>query len=317
MAAKRSSALVRFVYARCGAKGGEACAALGARRPTNFSELRAAVQDSWPAILGSEGVLPSALLAPLPDLIQLADLCGHRQVAVRLPKARLSFLGVRSSFLEDPKERTFGDVRKGKAPYEDAELAVLKDVIQELTTSQAARRYAASVPLDRDLPELAALAEPLRSHWAKLLEVLGPEVPNTPVMYLGSGEQRTPLHCDPTENITIVVQGSKLFRLFPPAAAPYLRPLGGWLPAAACWLSGVVPAVYSAADAFQPLPGPKPLDVQLQAGQGLYLPAGWWHAVVGSQEPNMAIVFGYAPHESKGARYFQSWLHPFLGKMAS
>ncbi|CAJ1415098.1 unnamed protein product [Effrenium voratum] len=208
MAAKRSSALVRFVYARCGAKGGEACAALGARRPTNFSELRAAVQDSWPAILGSEGVLPSALLAPLPDLIQLADLCGHRQVAVRLPKARLSFLGVRSSFLEDPKERTFGDVRKGKAPYEDAELAVLKDVIQELTTSQAARRYAASVPLDRDLPELAALAEPLRSHWAKLLEVLGPEVPNTPVMYLGSGEQRTPLHCDPTENITIVVQAA-------------------------------------------------------------------------------------------------------------
>lgn len=36
-----------------------------------------------------------------------------------------------------------------------------------------------------------------------------------------------------------------------------------------------------------------------ERGEALYLPAGWWHAVVGSQEPNMAIVFGYAAGTEK------------------
>ena len=57
-------------------------------------------------------------------------------------------------------------------------------------------------------------------------------------------------------------------------------------------------------DAFKPPQGVEPLDIHLQKGQALYLPAGWWHAVQGSQEPNLAVVFGYAPSELKGDRYF-------------
>eukprot|EP00434_Breviolum_minutum_P023471 symbB.v1.2.020704.t2/scaffold1760.1/size102730/2 len=124
-------------------------------------------------------------------------------------------------------------------------------------------------------------------------------------MYLGAGQQRTPLHCDPTENVTLVLEGRKRIRLFPPWAAVHLQPIGGWWAAASCWLSGVVPAVYGAADPFTPSEAtPEAMDIHLGPGDALYLPCGWWHAVVGSQEPNMAIVFGYAPSEIKGARYF-------------
>merc|ERR1712118_306721 len=109
----------------------------------------------------------------------------------------------------------------------------------------------------------------------------------TPSLYLGAHGQRTPLHFDPTENITIVLQGRKTFRLFSPASSPWLRPKGGMVAAAACWMHGVVPAVYSDIDAWK-LPA-APDDVE--AGEMLYLPRAWWHAVAGSSEPNVTMVF--------------------------
>eukprot|EP00435_Cladocopium_sp_Y103_P021177 s1168_g5.t1 len=322
--ASRCSALVRFVYARCGAQlAAPATSAAPPPRRLKASDeegLRRAVQDSWPAIITPEttGALPSRLLQQLPKLQQLRELCGHRQVTVRLPKARFAsfprwlsrhFDGFVDGLAQPAAERrTFGDVRK-KMPYEDVDVLDLKDAIDEFCSERAEgpRFYAASVPLARDLPELAEQLSPLREALEEALHLsVGPPVPNAPVMYLGAGEQRTPLHCDPTENITLVLEGAKLFRLFPPHAAPFLKPLGGWFAAASCWLSGVVPAVYCARDAFATLPEgtPEPLDLQLKPGDALYLPCGWWHAVVGSKEPNMAIVFGYAPSETKGARYF-------------
>lgn len=101
----------------------------------------------------------------------------------------------------------------------------------------------ADVNACRDLPEFDVLCSPLREALEEALHLsLGPPVPNTPVIYLGAREQRTPLHCapwsqpcqcegpaqDPTENITVVTEGSKWFRLFRPKAYHALRPLGGW-----------------------------------------------------------------------------------------
>lgn len=159
--------------------------------------------------------------------------------------------------------------------------------------------YAANLPLQTVLPELA-------EHFLPMEElVLGrygpafgqPPVPGTPVLYLGAGRQRTPLHFDPTENLTAMLQGSKRFRLFPPAASLQLQPRGGALAAFICWLRGVVPAVYSDIDVWglSPLELPRFVDVVLDPGEVLYLPAAWWHAVEGSPEPNASLVFGFAP----------------------
>ncbi|OLP97854.1 hypothetical protein AK812_SmicGene19742, partial [Symbiodinium microadriaticum] len=243
----RTSALVRFVYSRCGASGGRDAAARGAVQvaPGDASALCRAIEANWPAVIpagSGEGLLAS--LQSLPKLAELSELCGHRQVTVRLKKARFPVFGAAEG------ERTFGDVAK-RSPYEDVEKVALRDVMAELQSQESPGRYAASVPLERDLPELSALLKPQEEALASSVGfALGPPVPGAPVMYLGAGGQRTPLHCDPTENITVVVQGQKRFRLFGPAAFPFLRPQGGLLPAISCWLSGVVPAVYSPVDAF-------------------------------------------------------------------
>jgi len=174
--------------------------------------------------------------------------------------------------------------------------------------------YAANVPIEHILPEFAELLRPISTGVAHhLRSAFGPQVPGTPSLYLGAGSQRTPLHFDPTENLTIVLQGTKLFRLFPPSASSQLQPRGGLLAAAACWTAGVVPAVYSDFDAWMATSGrPAAADVVVRAGEVLYLPPGWWHAVAGSAEPNVTVVFGYAPSEAKGARYFQRLRLPFL-----
>ena len=48
-----------------------------------------------------------------------------------------------------------------------------------------------------------------------------------------------------------------------------------------CWLHGVVPAVYSDLDAWQLLDGSDIpcLEADVKAGEALYLPRAWWHAV--------------------------------------
>jgi len=206
----------------------------------------------------------------------------------------------------------FGDPR-ARAPYGRRDRRRLDQVIEQLRASTSgsalADCYAANVPIEVALPELAALLSPLGQGLVdRFGPLFGPAVPGTPALYLGAGGQRTPLHFDPTENLTAVMQGSKHFRLFPPAASLQLQPRGGYLAAAACWLSGVVPAVYSDVDAWRSHGSPRPLDVEVRAGEVLYLPPGWWHAVAGSQAPNVTLVFGFAPGISKGARYFRRLL---------
>merc|ERR1719235_1726157 len=104
--------------------------------------------------------------------------------------------------------------------------------------------YAANLPIDFRLPELAPHLLPVIEIIEKAARgsasspvPLGARIPGTPVIYLGAGMQRTPMHFDPTENLTCVLQGSKHFRLFPPWASSQLRPNGGFLAACACWFS--------------------------------------------------------------------------------
>merc|ERR1719343_1736521 len=107
--------------------------------------------------------------------------------------------------------------------------------------------------MDTALPEFGELFQSFGKEVAERLgEEFGPSVPGTPALYLGAGSQRTPLHFDPTENLTVVLQGQKHFRLFPPAASGSLEPRGGPIAAAACWMGGVIPAVYSDFDAWRP-----------------------------------------------------------------
>lgn len=285
----------------------------------------------------AEELVPAELVgrpdAPSSDLLpRLRTLCGRREVVVRLPRpARLwweQVLHIGSSSGSQGASQgvvtggpLFGDAR-ARYPYSLAERRRLDAVIDELleqdtsrspSTSSASRAvgcYAANVPVEAALPEFAELLAPVGKCVAERLgAVLGFAIPGSPVLYLGAGTQRTPLHFDPTENLTAVLQGAKHFRLLPPWASGQLQPRGGLLAAAVCWSSGVVPAVYSDVDAWS-LPGrtdggPASVDITVGAGEVLYLPPGWWHAVSGSPEPNVTVVFAFAPSAAKAARHAQ------------
>ncbi len=122
-------------------------------------------------------------------------------------------------------------------------------------------------------------------------------IPNAPLIYMGKGVQRTPLHFDPTGNLVVVVRGEKIFDLFPPSSSHLLDPIGGIMEAFLSWYGGWVPAVYSRYRGDEPplkdIPGR--IRIQLKAGEALWMPPCWWHAVSGGKDPNVILVFGTKP----------------------
>ena len=46
----------------------------------------------------------------------------------------------------------------------------------------------------------------------------------------------------------------------------------------------------------------RPVEVNLVAGDMLYLPMCWWHCVEGSRERNMILNWWFEPHPEKRAR---------------
>lgn len=321
----RLCALVRFVHARSGVRDTG-----GPLRVDTLNDFAAAVRTSRPALVRLDllGLNEACSLSARggEDLLpQMRALCGHRDVVVRLPtptphsQRGQSHAHDTSSTQSSTSSFTFGDARL-RSPYKHVVRRRLDSIVDDMIsckgTGNRIECYAANIPIEAKLPELSRAIRPLKDFIASTLSChFGPVIPGTPSLYFGSGLQRTPLHFDPTENLTVVLQGSKQFRLFPPSASSHLSPKGGMLAAAVCWWAGVVPAVYSEVDAWDHsglncwnTSGAQASDVIINSGEVLYLPPGWWHAVSGSEEPNVTIVFGYAPCVSKGARYFRRWL---------
>ena len=145
--------------------------------------------------------------------------------------------------------------------------------------------YAARVELGSRLPEMAAdcgTAPPGGYEAA-----FGPPKEVNPVLYYGAGESATPLHFDPAENLLCVVAGEKRVSLFHPADTPYLYPCGDRNAA----------SVYATVDAYAPdyethprFADAKPVTLVVRAGDALYLPCGWWHAVRGGESGRTVSV---------------------------
>ena len=82
--------------------------------------------------------------------------------------------------------------------------------------------------------------------------------------YLLADQLKGPSSCKAYENALLVVAGAKRVTLYPPGAAPALKP--------------VPPeGLYAAAEPHEPCDGA--LQVIVRAGDTLYLPVGWWHSV--------------------------------------
>ena len=175
--------------------------------------------------------------------------------------------------------------------------------------------YAAKMPLRQELPELAELIHNEPSSPARIFgECFGRVIPEGVHMYFGAGGQTTNTHYDPHENLCLCVKGTKRFQLFPPSNTELLMPIK----APGYSLSAVLPfqwvdgALSSSAELPQAIPTPEgwkpfrpivekctPIEVEIKAGEILYLPICWWHGVTAGNESNMILNWWLGMHPTK------------------
>ena len=194
----------------------------------------------------------------------------------------------------------------------------MAELLNELNTP-APRLYGARLPLGELLPEL--MPDLQEGPMARFGRFFGASSPINPICYIGAARQATPMHFDPFENLLCIVEGSKHLTLFHPADAPFLYPAGERNSAAVYSLAVVPPphthycaasTVMAPADTsdisgdgvlderFPLLQYARPLTVTVHAGDVLYLPCGWWHAVSGSNERNISVSYWFELSGTKG-----------------
>ena len=185
---------------------------------------------------------------------------------------RRSGEGQRVSCRRSDSDGRFGDPER-EGCYRAVELdweSLLSSMAEAESQGSVAPYYAAQLRL-RSLPALHADARPVPA-W---ISALGALWRNAPSIYIGCGA-RTPLHFDLLENFFCVVRGRKRMTLWHPSHSECLYPGGGG--------SALFSRVrLDAVDAtrfprFEAAAGHSH-SVELSAGDALYLPCGWWHAV--------------------------------------
>jgi len=119
------------------------------------------------------------------------------------------------------------------------------------------------------------------------LEVLGLRAPpyysasdlRSPRMWLGPKGSITPLHKDGSDNFSLQVFGTKKWVLFPVRDYPFLylkQPNARAQPGFACSRIDIRKPDH---ERFTLYRSARPLEVEVNAGETLYLPAGWSHYV--------------------------------------
>ncbi|CED83738.1 Predicted phospholipase [Phaffia rhodozyma] len=151
--------------------------------------------------------------------------------------------------------------------------------------------------------EYAALLDdvPQDVPWAN--EALGQEHPDATNIWIGTSASATSLHKDPYENIYAVIRGSKTFTVLPPTegllVGTKLYPHAKWhrssessslslLPSSPVQddkQTGQIPWA-SVNPTLPPSTAPtplfrhaRPMSINVDEGDALYLPSGWWHYV--------------------------------------
>ena len=239
------------------------------------------VKRNEPVVLrgGAHGWAPVAKWTPA----HLARVAGHRTIPVRAKPAA------------GASGRLFGDVQRMGA-YETTDVR-LAELLAELEGADDAppAYYGAKLRLRDQLPELFADADDGPAE--EYASCFGAAEGANPIAYIGAGAQATPMHFDAAENLLCVVAGAKELLLYPPAEGARLAPVG----------ERNTSTIYSRIDfttaldfgRFPALRGAAPRAVTVRAGDVLYLPCGWWHAVRGSVDFNLSVNYWFALHDEK------------------
>ena len=152
--------------------------------------------------------------------------------------------------------------------------------------------YIAQQDVEKDLPQLKADIK--RPDFTALLDY------DETLFWMGSGGQRTPIHYDDAENLLTLIDGTKKIRLYDPSQSNFLYPIerdanGG--------LTLEVNITDPDLDKYPLFSKAVGIDVELHAGDMLYMPAYWWHEVV-SVNRNVAVNFWFHCHSKLVENFF-------------
>ena len=148
------------------------------------------------------------------------------------------------------------------------EKTTLGTYLEKIRAGTAKSIYLAQVNVPKDLkPLLADIEKPSFLNYSTL----------DPVIWIGPGGHVEPLHFDTLHSVIGEVVGNKRVLLFSPKSYFALYPFPWWSPIGSSFSRVDVdhpdPALFPhAADAHS-------IECTLEAGDVLFIPAGWWHQV--------------------------------------
>lgn len=265
-----------------------------APQPTVF--FQNFVMSNRPAIL--KNVFRQQTFAPLEtftDFTFLRQLCGHRRVLTK--NLAYNDSEGRPVFVTDPELRL---------PFE----AFLDRVEEhERGSCIGVPFYLGKVPLKIELPELAQEIERAETCPQRIYgSCFGKLNPDGVFTYMGCGRNTTSVHFDMRENLLLCLNGTKRLWLFPPRDACNLYPvftqsMSDFSRSAAPPFTCFDEMSAEFQEKYPLLRKSQHVEVNLSAGDMLYLPSCWWHCVEGSQDRNMILNwwFDWHPDKSKAA----------------
>eukprot|EP00947_MAST-08B_sp_MAST-8B-sp1_P005114 g5114.t1 len=129
---------------------------------------------------------------------------------------------------------------------------------------------------------------------------------------------RSQLHNDGGDNLYVLLNGTKRLTLFSPADAVAMHTVGRVLhvnPNGRVDYEAVPHAHFGQVDVAAPdldrfphFVNATPLEVTVQAGEMLYIPAGWFHQVTSVGKPHVALNFWFDPPERFDEEFEEDWL---------
>ncbi|MFT4077425.1 MAG: cupin-like domain-containing protein [Asticcacaulis sp.] len=158
--------------------------------------------------------------------------------------------------------------------------AMLDQLLTLAAEVQPPSLYIQSTPLDAALPGLAA-------------ETVNPLLPATvrPRLWIGNAV-RVQTHYDLSDNIAVVVAGRRRFTLFPPDQLPnlYVGPFENTLAGSPVSLADIEAPDF---DRFPKLQEAlkSGLIAELEPGDAIYIPYGWWHHVRSQSALNVLVNY--------------------------
>ncbi|KAK7254564.1 tRNAPhe (7-(3-amino-3-carboxypropyl)wyosine37-C2)-hydroxylase [Aureococcus anophagefferens] len=232
---------------------------------------------------------------------------GARAAAHRVPRldADMDTDGLRQWFVDRHEPcvlagwRAAAALQGGGAAFgDDAVLASLDgDALVPARTAFRRRPLLRALPVRSALPAASAtLLDPSRDEAPPAVfgACFGPPHPEGCFAYVAPARAATAPHYDAMEQLLLVARGTKTLRLACPRDASRLD-LGNAPLFNKCRLDAGGGSVFAALDAAA-----NPVDVTLNAGDLLYLPAFWWHAVR-SDDASTTLNYWFALHPDKAA----------------